>query len=47
MPRLQKHGEDYMRIKTEVIQLTEMLTEELPKIRKTLEKIEANMENKQ
>jgi hypothetical protein len=36
-----------MRCKTEVIQLAEMLTEELPKIRKTLEKIEAKMEDKQ
>lgn len=36
-----------MRGKTEVVQLTEMLTKELPKIRKTLEKIEAKMEDKQ
>jgi len=36
-----------MRYKTKVNQLAETLTEELPKIRKTLEKIEAKMENKQ
>lgn len=36
-----------MRYKTEVNQLAETLAEELPKIRKTLEKIEAKMENKQ
>lgn len=36
-----------MRRKTEVIHLVEMLTEELPKIRETLEKIESKMEDKQ
>jgi hypothetical protein len=35
-----------MRCKNEVIALVEMLTEELPKIRKTLEKIESKMEAK-
>ena len=44
---MQQNGEDCMRCKNEVIALAEMLTEELPKIRKTLEKIESKMEEKQ
>ena len=35
-----------MRYKNEVTQLAQMLTEELPKIRATLEKIESKMEVK-